>query len=205
MRRPQLLKREESRSGLEPLSFLLTSLMPYRWAKPAHRNGRRTQHTFYTAWSLPCEKTSSVLQQSSQHRIKIWQNPAIKAFNTVWPQETNKQTKQKTTIKTVSAPWRNLKQVGCKCRTEAENLWKENSLGWTIVSLQSSLQTHLRVPIVFKHKHAHTHTHTHARTHARTHTRTHARTRAHTHARTHTRTHARCTGVSCCLMEVLQI
>ena len=30
--RPQLLKRKESRNGSEPL---LTSLTPYRWAKPA--------------------------------------------------------------------------------------------------------------------------------------------------------------------------
>ena len=30
------LKRKESRSGIEPRSFQLTSLTPYRWAKPAH-------------------------------------------------------------------------------------------------------------------------------------------------------------------------
>ena len=35
-RRPQLLKRKESRIGFEPEVLLLTSLTPYRWAKPAH-------------------------------------------------------------------------------------------------------------------------------------------------------------------------
>ena len=30
------LKRKESRSGIEPRSLPLTSLTPYRWAKPAH-------------------------------------------------------------------------------------------------------------------------------------------------------------------------
>ena len=35
------LKRKESRSGIEPRPrpLLLTSLTPYRWAKPAHRRG----------------------------------------------------------------------------------------------------------------------------------------------------------------------
>ena len=39
--RPQLLKKKESRNGFEPKVPLLTSLTPYRWARPAHEADRQ--------------------------------------------------------------------------------------------------------------------------------------------------------------------
>ena len=42
--RPQLLKTKENRSRFEPRSFCLPAfVMPYRWAKPAHKQRVRSR------------------------------------------------------------------------------------------------------------------------------------------------------------------
>ena len=47
--RPQLLKKKESRNGFEPKVPLLTSLTPYRWARPAHEAVRQGVLALYEA------------------------------------------------------------------------------------------------------------------------------------------------------------
>ena len=47
--RPQLLKKKESRNGFEPKVPLLTSLTPYRWARPAHEADRQGVLALYDA------------------------------------------------------------------------------------------------------------------------------------------------------------
>ena len=52
------LKRKESRSGIEPRLLLLTSVTPYRWAKPAHEV---VVDRFYTALFSGLQQTHCAL------------------------------------------------------------------------------------------------------------------------------------------------